>query len=111
MRIGQKEFPFNIHGVGKVNHSCKRVEQNRLHGAGWDREGFGNVSNEFLKQWGDTTCLFGPIFAKAKPLGVIIADRGVTNTPITDHDYSIFMMVLAQINMNLTRLATAHPSN
>ncbi len=71
----------------------------------------GRIPLEFLKQWGDTTCLFGPIFAKAKPVGVIIADRGVTNTPITDHDYSIFMMVLAQINMNLTRLATAHPSN
>lgn len=71
----------------------------------------GRIAPEFLKQWEDTTCLFGPIFAKAKPLGVIIADRGVTNTPITDHDYSIFMMVLAQINMNLTRLTTTHPSH
>jgi len=71
----------------------------------------GKISEEFLKQWGDTTCLFGPIFAKAKPVGVLIADRGVTNTPITDRDYSTFLMVLAQINMNLTRLATAQSSN
>jgi len=70
----------------------------------------GRIPQEFLEKWGDTTCLFGPIFAKTKPVGVIIADRGITNTPITDHDYSTFMMVLAQINMNLTRLATTQPS-
>ncbi|MDT7041501.1 HDOD domain-containing protein [Candidatus Nitronereus thalassa] len=71
----------------------------------------GRLSETFLNQWGETTCLIGPLIAKAKPVGVIVADRGITKTPITENDYSTFMMVLAQINMNLTRLATGSHSN
>jgi eukaryotic-like serine/threonine-protein kinase len=71
----------------------------------------GRLSENFLKLWGETTCLVGPLIAKGKPVGVILADRGVTKTPITESDYSNFMIVLGQINMNLTRLATpAHPN-
>lgn len=70
----------------------------------------GRLSPEFLQQWGKSTCLLGALMAKAKPVGVILADRGISHTPITENDYSIFMMVLAQINMNLSRLATAPTS-
>lgn len=67
----------------------------------------GRISQEFLQQWGNTSCLIGALMAKAKPVGVIFADRGISKAPINENDYSTFMMVLAQINMNLSRLATA----
>jgi len=71
----------------------------------------GRIPQEFLQRWGNTVCLVGPLYAKDKPVGIFVVDRGITNTPITEQDYSTFMIVLAQINMNLTRLASFNPTN
>ena len=90
--------------------ACNRYEPMKVENLHAEVE-MGRIPSEFLEQWGNTVCLFGPLFAKAKPVGVIVADHGVTQIPITESDYSTFMMVLAQINMNLTRLATIHPSH
>jgi hypothetical protein len=65
----------------------------------------GRISQEFLQEWGEDACLLGPVFSKTKPVGLIIADKGISKQPITQSDYAFFVMVLAQLNTNLTRLA------
>jgi len=66
----------------------------------------GRVPPEFIDQWGEGPCLLGPLYAKSRSVGVIVADRGNTGQPITEGDYATFVMVLAQVNANLTRLAS-----
>ncbi len=66
----------------------------------------GRIPPEFIYQWGEGPCLLGPLSAKSKPVGVIVVDRGITGQPITEADYATFVMVLAQVNANLTRLAS-----
>ena len=85
--------------------ACKRYDPMRVDNMQAELQ-MGRISQEFFQEWGHTVCLIGSLMAKAKPVGVIVADRGITNSPITEQDYSLFMMVLAQINMNLSRLAT-----
>ncbi len=66
----------------------------------------GRVPPEFIQQWGEGPCLLGPLSAKSRPVGVIVVDRGITGQPITEADYATFVMVIAQVNANLTRLAS-----
>ncbi len=89
--------------------ACKRYEPMRVDNLRAELQ-IGRISSDFLQAWGHSVCLVGSLMAKAKPVGVIVADRGITKTPITEQDYSIFMMVLAQINMNLSRLSTTPSS-
>lgn len=102
-------FKCPLKGYHLLAAACNRYEPMRVENFQAELQ-MGRISSDFLNQWGDSACLFGPLFAKAKPVGVLVADRGVTKIPITEADYSTFMMVLAQINMNLTRLATTHPA-
>ncbi|MEC4670965.1 MAG: hypothetical protein VST66_03675, partial [Nitrospirota bacterium] len=64
------------------------------------------VPPEFIYQWGEGPCLLGPLYAKSRSVGVIVVDRGITGQPITQADFATFVMVLAQVNTNLTRLAS-----
>ncbi len=89
--------------------ACQRYEPMKVNNLQAEVQ-MGRLSTEFLQQWGKSPCLLGSLMAKTKPVGVILADRGITHTPITENDYSTFMMVLAQINMNLSRLATTPAS-
>ncbi|MFB3107759.1 MAG: GAF domain-containing protein, partial [Candidatus Binatia bacterium] len=66
----------------------------------------GRVPPEFIYQWGEGPCLLGPLYAKSRSVGVIVVDRGITGQPITQADFATFVMVLAQVNTNLTRLAS-----
>ncbi len=100
--------PINSHHL--LAAATKRYEPMKVDNLQTEVQ-MGRLSPEFLQQWGKSTCLLGALMAKAKPVGVILVDRGITHTPITENDYSIFMMVLAQINMNLSRLATGPASH
>ena len=62
--------------------------------------------SEFLEHWGAEPCLFGPLWAKNRGVGIVIADRGISRKEIEESDYAFFSMVLSQINANLSRLAT-----
>jgi HD-like signal output (HDOD) protein len=61
--------------------------------------------SEFLKHWGTEPCLFGPLWAKNREVGIVIADGGLSGKEIEESDYAFFSMVLSQINANLSRLA------
>jgi len=100
--------PLNSHHL--LATACKRYEPMKVDNLQAEVQ-MGRLSPEFLQQWGKSTCLLGALKAKAKPVGVVLADRGIAHTPITESDYSTFMMVLAQINMNLSRLATTAASH
>ncbi len=62
--------------------------------------------SEFLEHWGTEPCVFGPLWAKNRGVGIVIADRGISRKEIEESDYAFFSMVLSQINANLSRLAT-----
>ena len=103
-------FRCPIKGHHLLAVTCSRYEPMKVENLRAEVQ-MGRLPQEFLNQWGETVCLLGPLFAKGKPVGVLVADRGITKNPITENDYATFMMVLAQINMNLTRLATVHPTH
>lgn len=103
-------FRCPLKGYHLLAATCHRYEPLKVENLKAEVQ-MGRLSEEFLQRWGNTVCLFGPLFGKGKPVGVLVADRGITHTPITENDYSIFMIVLAQINMNLTRLSTLPPTN
>lgn len=65
----------------------------------------GRISSEFIQQWGEGPFLLGPVFANTKHVGLIVADKGPTQQPITQMDFANFSMVLAQVNVNLSRLS------
>ncbi len=65
----------------------------------------GRISSEFIRQWGDGPCLLGPILANTKHVGLIVADKGPSDQPIQQMDFANFSMVLAQVNVNLSRLS------
>ena len=62
------------------------------------------IPREFLKQWGSVPGLVGPLYAPNKPLGLILADRGATQVPLTEADFAAFSMILSQTNANLARI-------
>ena len=65
----------------------------------------GRISSEFIRQWGEGPCLLGPILANTKHVGLIVADKGPSDQPIQQMDFANFSMVLAQVNVNLSRLS------
>lgn len=65
----------------------------------------GRLSSEFVEQWGEGSCLLGPVFANTKHVGLIVADKGQSPEPMTQNDVANFSMVLAQVNVNLSRLS------
>jgi HD-like signal output (HDOD) protein len=65
----------------------------------------GRISSEFVQQWGEGPCLLGPVLANTKHVGLIVADKGPTQHPITQMDFANFSMALAQVNVNLSRLS------
>lgn len=95
--------PFNTHHL--VAKFCKHCEPMRVENLRNDID-IGQVPQEFLLKWGEGPCLFGPLYAKAQPVGLLVADQGVSKQPITQADYATFVMVLAQVNANLARLST-----
>lgn len=64
----------------------------------------GNIPEEFLEQWGPFPGLVGALYAPGKPIGLIFADRGTTEVPLTEADFAAFSIVLSQTNANLARL-------
>ncbi len=60
---------------------------------------------EFLEQWGESTGLIGTLHAPNKPIGIILADRGISHSLISKKDFAVFSLVLSQTNTNLARLA------
>ncbi len=64
----------------------------------------GRLPKEFIQEWGNSPFLLGSVFAKSKPIGLVIADKGISQQPITPAEYATFAMVLSQINVNLARL-------
>ena len=52
-------------------------------------------------------CLLGPLCVRAKPIGIIVADHGADGRLITPEDFSAFVLVIGQVNVNLSRLAKA----
>lgn len=65
----------------------------------------GDFSGEFLKKWGNFPGFAGALYAPNKPIGLIFADRGSTEAPLTDGDLAVFAMVISQTNSNLTRIS------
>ena len=94
--------PFNTHHI--VAKLCKNCEPLRVNNLRTDMD-LGQVPQEFLQKWGEGPCLFGPLFAKTQPVGLIVADHGTSKRPISESDYATFVMVLAQVNANLARLS------
>lgn len=94
--------PFNSHHI--VARLSKHCEPMRMDNLRTDID-IGQVPQEFLQKWGEGPCLFGPLFAKAQPVGLLVADHGISKRPISQSDYATFVMVLAQINANLARLS------
>jgi len=94
--------PFNTHHF--VAKLCKNCEPIRVNNLRTDLD-FGQVPQEFFQKWGEGPCLFGPLFAKAQPVGLLVADHGTSKHPISETDYATFVMILAQVNANLARLS------
>ena len=51
---------------------------------------------------GRNECFMMPIFSNKMPIGLIYADRGITNQPLTDEDFSAFKYFAQQANIGLT---------
>ena len=64
----------------------------------------GNIPEEFLEQWGPFPGFVGALYAPGKPIGLIFADRGATEVPLTEADFAAFSIVLSQTNSNLARI-------
>ncbi|MGD9850811.1 MAG: HDOD domain-containing protein [Nitrospirales bacterium] len=64
----------------------------------------GDTPEEFLNQWGPFPGLVGALYAPKKPIGLIFADRGATEIPLTEADFATFSIVLSQTNANLARI-------
>ena len=94
--------PINTHHL--VAKFCKHCEPMRVENLRTDID-LGQVPQEFLQKWGEGPCLFGPLFAKAQPVGLLVADHGLSRGPISESDYATFVMVLSQVNANLARLS------
>lgn len=63
------------------------------------------IPDEFLQQWGNHPGFAGALYAPNKPIGLILADKGTSQTALTDTDFAVFSVVLSQTNANLARLA------
>jgi HD-like signal output (HDOD) protein len=63
------------------------------------------IPEEFLQIWGNHPGLAGSLYAPNKPIGLILADRGISKTALTDTDFAAFSVILSQTNANLARLA------
>ncbi|MEX0828703.1 MAG: HDOD domain-containing protein [Nitrospirales bacterium] len=63
------------------------------------------IPEEFLQLWGNHPGLVGSLYAPNKPIGLILADRGISKTALTDTDFAAFSVILSQTNANLARLA------
>jgi hypothetical protein len=63
------------------------------------------IPKEFLQLWGNHPGLAGSLYAPNKPIGLILADRGISKTALTDTDFAAFSVILSQTNANLARLA------
>jgi len=94
--------PFNTHHI--VAKLCKHFEPVQVGNLRTSLD-IGQTPQEFLEKWGEGPCLFGPLFAKAQPVGLLVADHGISKRPISQSDYATFVMVLAQVNANLARLS------
>ena len=66
------------------------------------------IPEEFLQLWGNHPGLAGSLYAPNKPIGLMLADRGASQTALTDTDFAAFSVVLSQTNANLARLAQSH---
>ncbi len=64
-----------------------------------------HMPENFLKLWGKNPGLAGSLYVPNKPIGIILADRGSSEHPLTDKDFAAFSLVLSQTNANLARLA------
>ena len=63
---------------------------------------------DFLQLWGKSPGFAGALYAPNKPIGVMLADQGSSDHPLTDKDFAAFSLVLSQTNANLARLAHSH---
>jgi len=66
------------------------------------------IPTDFLQLWGNFPGLAGSLYAPNKPIGLILADRGVNGHTLADTDYATFSLVLSQTNTNLARLTQSH---
>jgi HD-like signal output (HDOD) protein len=51
---------------------------------------------------GKNECFLMPIFSNNTPIGLIYADRGISNQPLTEEDFSAFKYFAQQANIGLT---------
>lgn len=51
---------------------------------------------------GKNECFMMPVFSNNIPIGLIYADRGITNQPLTEEDFSAFKYFSQQANIGLT---------
>lgn len=62
------------------------------------------IPEAFLKQWGPYPGLVGALYAPNKAIGLLFADRGATQVPLTEADFAAFAMILSHTNANLARI-------
>ena len=67
-----------------------------------------DIPQDFLNLWGNYPGLAGSLYVPNKPIGIMLADRGSRDHPLTDKDFAAFSLVLSQTNANLARLAQSH---
>ena len=65
----------------------------------------GGINKEILTQWGNGPLFIGSLFSPTNPIGVIIADKGVRQQPLTDAHFATFSLILSVVNSNLARLS------
>lgn len=53
---------------------------------------------DFLQLWGESPGLASSLYAPNKPIGLILADQGSSDHPLTDKDFAAFSLVLSQTN-------------
>jgi len=51
---------------------------------------------------GKNECFMMPVFSNNIPVGLIYTDRGITNQPLTEEDFSAFKYFSQQANIGLT---------
>ncbi|MCA9471016.1 MAG: HDOD domain-containing protein [Nitrospirales bacterium] len=66
---------------------------------------FSQANSEFIARWGHAPFFIGSLFSPSNPIGVIIADKGVSQQPLTDSHFASFSLILSVVNSNLVRLS------
>ena len=65
----------------------------------------GRIPSEFVAQWGKGPCFVGSLYSPSNPIGVLLADNGASQQPLTDTQFATFSLILSVVNSNLARLS------